>query len=265
MKTHYVPEPAQVESRSAFRRPDPPFNFDIPPEEDRPILLFPRGLSPQKIFFSPSSPPALSSPFTEVVFKTKVSPESVPNQDSFSPFDALSDPFNSISNGDPGFQEFLRAPNSRCDQGSDPSEFLLDPVDHVPPPLLRDAQVHDDAQSSQGVSIGDSTDRYLKESAPTLSGGRGGAKAVRRIKKTRPAYEIEGRLPRPPNSWILYRSEKITQMKSLESENGLAQSVLSKKIASQWRDEPMEVKRSYAQRAEIIKAEHAIKYPGEVF
>ncbi|KAG0142611.1 hypothetical protein CROQUDRAFT_34389, partial [Cronartium quercuum f. sp. fusiforme G11] len=65
--------------------------------------------------------------------------------------------------------------------------------------------------------------------------------------------------PRPPNSWILYRSERIAEMRSLE--HGLAQSVLSKQIAAQWRDEPSDVKKTYELRAEIIKAEHAIKYP----
>ncbi|MBW0460473.1 hypothetical protein O181_000188 [Austropuccinia psidii MF-1] len=69
----------------------------------------------------------------------------------------------------------------------------------------------------------------------------------------------EERLPRPPNSWILYRSDKIIQMRALN--HGLAQSVLSKEIAARWHNEDPEVKKEYEKKAEIIKAEHAIKYP----
>ncbi|CAH7686194.1 expressed protein [Phakopsora pachyrhizi] len=67
------------------------------------------------------------------------------------------------------------------------------------------------------------------------------------------------KLPRPPNSWILYRSDKIVEMKSLNL--GLAQSVLSKEIAAKWHNETSEVKKEYEKKAEIIKAEHAAKYP----
>ncbi|KAA1094772.1 mating type [Puccinia graminis f. sp. tritici] len=80
--------------------------------------------------------------------------------------------------------------------------------------------------------------------------------------KAKPAVSSknkEEKLPRPPNSWILYRSDKIVEMKS--QHNGLAQCLLSKEIATRWRNESQEVKSDYEKKAEVIKAEHAIKYP----
>ncbi|KNZ59581.1 hypothetical protein VP01_16g7 [Puccinia sorghi] len=73
------------------------------------------------------------------------------------------------------------------------------------------------------------------------------------------AKKKEEKLPRPPNSWILYRSDKIVEMKS--QHNGLAQCLLSKEIAAKWHSESPEVKNNYEKKAELIKAEHAIKYP----
>ncbi|OAV99812.1 hypothetical protein PTTG_00444 [Puccinia triticina 1-1 BBBD Race 1] len=43
--------------------------------------------------------------------------------------------------------------------------------------------------------------------------------------------------------------------------HGLAQCLLSKEIATKWHSESQEVKSDYEKKAEIIKAEHAIKYP----
>ncbi|EGF99649.1 uncharacterized protein MELLADRAFT_94219 [Melampsora larici-populina 98AG31] len=128
-------------------------------------------------------------------------------------------------------------------------------------PSVRDHKDHNQNPTNDIITFNNeqavkSSDRISEQSA-VLS--KGTAKTKRKTKKARPAYEVAGRLPRPPNSWILYRSEKILEMKSLDL--GLAQSILSKEIAARWREEPSEVKKMYERKAEIIKAEHAAKHP----
>ncbi|KAH9812119.1 hypothetical protein DFH28DRAFT_1130377 [Melampsora americana] len=134
-------------------------------------------------------------------------------------------------------------------------------------PELRDLPVFDPSSSNQTHHNQDPTDK-INDDQPRSSDQIGEESTVisketdppkRKTKKARPAYEVAGRLPRPPNSWILYRSEKILEMKSMDL--GLAQSILSKEIAARWREEPSEVKKLYERKAEIIKAEHAAKHP----
>ncbi|GAA5986151.1 hypothetical protein JCM10908_006433 [Rhodotorula pacifica] len=74
-------------------------------------------------------------------------------------------------------------------------------------------------------------------------------------------------IPRPPNSFMLYRSAQNKLLSQVRSEEGdkLQQADLSRMIAQMWKDETADVKEQYAQRAAAEKAEHALKYPGYIY
>ena len=70
------------------------------------------------------------------------------------------------------------------------------------------------------------------------------------------------RPPRPPNAWILYRSDKFQELPPPPpGQPKPTQAEISKMIAAQWRNESDEVRAIYEQRAEMAKAEHARMYP----
>ena len=79
-----------------------------------------------------------------------------------------------------------------------------------------------------------------------------------------PAGEAK-RVPRPPNAWILYRSDCIQKMRAEMPEGARkpTQADLSKQFGEQWRNESEEVKTSYERLAEAAREEHAHKHPGE--
>lgn len=79
-----------------------------------------------------------------------------------------------------------------------------------------------------------------------------------------PAGEAK-RVPRPPNAWILYRSDCIQKMRAEMPEGARkpTQADLSKQFGEQWRNESEEVKTSYERLAEAAREEHAQKHPGE--
>jgi len=110
--------------------------------------------------------------------------------------------------------------------------------------LIKELSLNHESRSNQI-----SPDSVIRHSDGLESNHHGGAAAKKK----------EEKLPRPPNSWILYRSDKIVEMKS--QHNGVAQCLLSKEIAAKWHSESQEVKNNYEKKAELIKAEHAIKYP----
>lgn len=66
---------------------------------------------------------------------------------------------------------------------------------------------------------------------------------------------------RPPNAWILYRSDKLADAKDSQGQR-TPQAELSKHIAESWRAEPPEVKRQYERQAELRKLQHEAQYPG---
>lgn len=66
---------------------------------------------------------------------------------------------------------------------------------------------------------------------------------------------------RPPNAWILYRSDKLAEAKNAQGQR-TPQAELSKLIAESWRSEKPEVKRSYEKQAELRKQQHEAQYPG---
>ncbi len=72
--------------------------------------------------------------------------------------------------------------------------------------------------------------------------------------------------PRPPNAWIIYRSDKVHQLPPLEpGQPRRAQADVSKMISSMWANESEQTRQEYERRAEEAKAAHALKYPGYRF
>lgn len=73
-----------------------------------------------------------------------------------------------------------------------------------------------------------------------------------------PHQQDPERPPRPPNSWILYRSHMAKERTDLE---GRAQSEISAIISKAWRDAPPDVKLHFEMLAEAKKVEHQARYP----
>lgn len=75
--------------------------------------------------------------------------------------------------------------------------------------------------------------------------------------------KLEKQPPRPPNAWILYRSEKLRDP-SLKPGSGqrLPQADISKMISQMWKNESEDVRARYEYLANIKKNEHEAKYPG---
>lgn len=72
--------------------------------------------------------------------------------------------------------------------------------------------------------------------------------------------------PRPPNAWILYRSDKLQELPPPpHGQPKPTQAEVSKIISAQWRAESDQVRAMYEQRAESAKAEHARLYPNYRF
>lgn len=74
----------------------------------------------------------------------------------------------------------------------------------------------------------------------------------------------EARPPRPPNAWILYRSEKLRVIGESEAPRK-PQAEISKIISAWWKGESPDVRAYYERLSDEKKAEHQIKYPGYRF
>ncbi len=66
--------------------------------------------------------------------------------------------------------------------------------------------------------------------------------------------------PRPPNAWILFRSDMVRVMPK-PATGAAQQSVVSKAISKLWAEADPAIKHEYERRAEIRKQEHAEMYP----
>ena len=72
--------------------------------------------------------------------------------------------------------------------------------------------------------------------------------------------------PRPPNAWILYRSDKLRALPpQVPGTPRRVQADVSKLISSMWRNESEDVRNQYERRADEKKAEHQARYPGYRF
>ncbi|KAI0743416.1 high mobility group box domain-containing protein, partial [Daedaleopsis nitida] len=71
------------------------------------------------------------------------------------------------------------------------------------------------------------------------------------------------KIPRPPNAWIIYRTDRLHEWRQGRSPNDppVKQADISRLIAATWKVEPDHVKLEYEKRAAIAKAEHRKKYP----
>lgn len=78
------------------------------------------------------------------------------------------------------------------------------------------------------------------------------------------AKRVDGYTPRPPNAWILYRSQQIRNLKQDPELSKKPQSDISKIIGAMWRGESAEVRGWYELQAEVKKAEHKEMYPGKL-
>lgn len=67
---------------------------------------------------------------------------------------------------------------------------------------------------------------------------------------------------RPPNAWILYRSDQLRIIKQDPVISKKPQADISKLIGALWREEKPEVKLWYEQQADIKKSEHLKQHPG---
>ncbi|KAF5369669.1 hypothetical protein D9615_010257 [Tricholomella constricta] len=69
------------------------------------------------------------------------------------------------------------------------------------------------------------------------------------------------KIPRPPNSFILYRSAMASRLPSPPPGTTRSQGDVSRLVALMWHNETPEVKAEYRQRASIRKLEHEAMYP----
>jgi hypothetical protein len=72
--------------------------------------------------------------------------------------------------------------------------------------------------------------------------------------------------PRPPNAWILYRSDMVRELPPVAPGTPRrAQAEVSKMISDMWKAAPERVRQHYEQLADAKKAEHQAMYPGYRF
>lgn len=109
----------------------------------------------------------------------------------------------------------------------------------------------------------------------TLTGSSGETKPKpKRIRKRAPAKgtpqaamsadpEAPVHVARPPNAWILYRSDQLRIIRQDPVISKKPQADISKLIGALWREEKAEVKLWYEQQADIKKTEHLKAHPGK--
>ncbi|KAG6824997.1 hypothetical protein H0H92_005128 [Tricholoma furcatifolium] len=74
-----------------------------------------------------------------------------------------------------------------------------------------------------------------------------------------PKTSDKPKIPRPPNAFIIYRSQ---MQRTLPPETIRNQPEVSRIIGGMWRSEPPEVKARFEERAALKKREHEHAYPG---
>ncbi|KAI0785541.1 high mobility group box domain-containing protein, partial [Abortiporus biennis] len=80
--------------------------------------------------------------------------------------------------------------------------------------------------------------------------------------------EEEEHIPRPPNSYMLYRVDGLTPLQvqfEKEHQKRLSMTDASKILGPRWANESAEVRQEYERRAKVARAEHDKKYPNYVF
>ncbi|KAK7398312.1 hypothetical protein QQX98_012313 [Neonectria punicea] len=69
-----------------------------------------------------------------------------------------------------------------------------------------------------------------------------------------------GHIPRPPNSWILYRTSKSQEVANQHP--GISATQISTVVSAMWKDEAPEVKAHWQAMAEEEDRKHKAQYPG---
>ena len=106
------------------------------------------------------------------------------------------------------------------------------------------------------TSISETSSSYKSPMSPILDAYVYEADRAKRDKSSRNA------IPRPSNSFILYRREKHAEiMAQYKGAKALNNNVISKIVASMWKQESSEIKSFYSGKAEEEKRLHMLKYP----
>ncbi|KAI0156829.1 hypothetical protein GGR57DRAFT_511182 [Xylariaceae sp. FL1272] len=85
-----------------------------------------------------------------------------------------------------------------------------------------------------------------------------GAGKRKKGSKTKPSSK-EGKIPRPPNKWILYRASRHHEI--ARAYPGISNSQISSIISREWRAMSADDKKVWEARADSLRAEHKRKYP----
>ncbi|KAG0051760.1 Casanova [Gryganskiella cystojenkinii] len=116
------------------------------------------------------------------------------------------------------------------------------------------------SSSSSFSSSSFSSSSFSSSSSSSIT--KSNSKSKSRPKPTSTGYSSASqpkKIPRPSNSFLIYRKEHAVQYA------GLVATELSAKLALAWRHETEERRNHYAVLAEKLKQEHAIKYPNYKF
>lgn len=95
---------------------------------------------------------------------------------------------------------------------------------------------------------------YVTDQLPTRSDGLP-------VKAPVDPEATPARTPRPQNSWILFRAQKLRDFKVSDPDFRAPQGIISKVVADLWRNASPETKRIYGDLAEQCRVEHTKKYP----
>ncbi|THV06792.1 HMG-box, partial [Dendrothele bispora CBS 962.96] len=82
--------------------------------------------------------------------------------------------------------------------------------------------------------------------------------------------ESSSKIPRPPNAWILFRSDMSRRVDpnivdSTGRPTRKTQAAVSKEISEMWKNLDAQTRAEYERRADAKKAEHSIQYPNYRF
>ena len=105
----------------------------------------------------------------------------------------------------------------------------------------------------------------VAEVSPSIPKRLNSAPSASNKKSKKSANPDPNHTPRPPNSFILYRREKHSEIVAQHQSQGakaMNNNMISKIVADMWRQEPPEVKAIYSAKAEVEKQVHLLKYPG---
>lgn len=157
--------------------------------------------------------------------------------------------------------------NDMDDAGHQMDQYALWQPQTNPPMFHQDSGYFSRLASGMTTPAFDCEVPMLSSAASTTSTTHSaGDSPLTPLNQDLPSPEIpakpEGKILRPPNAWILYRSDKLLEVKEAKATIKTPQAELSKMIAERWRAEAPEVKRKYELQAQYRKQEHDAQHPG---